>query len=219
MTQHPRSAIRRFSRRSVPALLLCLFVSTSCGDVARTGRSPVIVVIDSLEASSGAVPGQLSQTLESDVQTLVTRNVNGQNTQVPTIFEDAGAVSMRVILKDLGTPGFPAQPSPLQEVTINRYRVVYKRADGRNTPGVDVPYPFDGAVTFTVGFNQVSAGFILVRIQAKQEAPLQALIGGGGAITISTIAEVTFYGHDQAGNEVSVTGMISVNFADWGDPA
>jgi len=36
---------------------------------------------------------------------------------------------------------------------------------------------------------------------------------------ISTIAHVTFYGKDQNGNEVSVTGSISVNFADWGDPS
>jgi len=41
---------------------------------------------------------------------------------------------------------------------------------------------------------------------------------GGGALIISTIAEVTFYGHDQVGNQVSVTGTISVNFADWADP-
>jgi hypothetical protein len=61
--------------------------------------------------------------------------------------------------------------------------------------------------------------FVLVRAQAKLEAPLMALRGAGGGLIISTIAQVTFYGHDQAGNAVSVTGAISVNFADWGDPA
>jgi hypothetical protein len=29
---------------------------------------------------------------------------------------------------------------------------------------------------------------------------------------------VTFYGTDQAGNEVQATGSISVNFSDWADP-
>jgi hypothetical protein len=43
-------------------------------------------------------------------------------------------------------------------------------------------------------------------------------VGQGGAFAISTIADVTFYGTDQTGNDVSVTGSISVNFADWGDP-
>jgi hypothetical protein len=199
--------------------LFCAAVCTSCGDVSRTGRSPVLLVIDRLEGGSGARPGELSGTLQSDVLTLVQRTVNGENVQVPTIFEDAGEVALRTVLKDLGTPGFPAQPSPLQDVTINRYRVVFKRADGRNVPGVDVPYPFDGAITFTVGPNQVSGAFTLVRIQAKQEAPLAALAGGGGARAISTLAEVTFYGRDQAGNEIAVTGLISVNFADWADPS
>jgi hypothetical protein len=44
-----------------------------------------------------------------------------------------------------------------------------------------------------------------------------AMRGGGGAFLISTIAKVTFYGKDQTGNTVSITGQISVNFADWGD--
>ena len=43
-------------------------------------------------------------------------------------------------------------------------------------------------------------------------------MSGGAQNVISTIAEVTFYGRDQAGNEVSVTGSISVNFSDFGDP-
>ncbi len=58
----------------------------------------------------------------------------------------------------------------------------------------------------------------LVRIQAKDEAPLKQLVNGGGAIAISAIAEVTFYGADQAGREVSAVGRIGVTFADWGDP-
>jgi hypothetical protein len=29
---------------------------------------------------------------------------------------------------------------------------------------------------------------------------------------------VTFYGQDQTGREVTVTGTISVDFANWGDP-
>jgi hypothetical protein len=82
-----------------------------------------------------------------------------------------------------------------------------------------VPYSFDGAATGTIGADGSVLTFVLVRAQAKLEAPLRALRGGGGAIVISTMAEVTFYGADQNGNTVSVTGTISVNFADWGDPA
>jgi hypothetical protein len=47
---------------------------------------------------------------------------------------------------------------------------------------------------------------------------LKDLTGGGAVRTISTIADITFYGRDQVGNDVSITGSISVNFSDWGDP-
>ena len=60
--------------------------------------------------------------------------------------------------------------------------------------------------------------FVLVRAQAKVEAPLKSLRRRRRRRSISTIADVTFYGKDQTGNDVAVTGSISVNFADWGDP-
>lgn len=211
--------VRNSRLRALALVLLpAAAVSISCGKVSRTGRAPVILVIDSLLGSSGAQPGNLSTSLESDVVTVVQTNIGGQQVLVPTVFEDAGEVQMHIVLKDPGTPGFPAVPSPLQDVVVNRYRVVYKRSDGRNTPGIDVPYPFDGAITFSVGSNGSTAGFLLVRIQAKLEAPLSALVGGGGAGAISTYAEVTFYGADLAGNAISATGLINVNFADWADP-
>jgi hypothetical protein len=94
--------------------------------------------------------------------------------------------------------------------------VVYRRADGRNTPGVDVPFPFDSGVTVTVTADGGSTGFEIVRSVAKLESPLRALKDNPDMI--STIAEVTFYGHDQAGNDLSATGMIGVNFANFADP-
>jgi hypothetical protein len=97
--------------------------------------------------------------------------------------------------------------------------VSYRRSDGRNTQGVDIPFDFDGAVTFTVRpGEEARVPFSLVRAQAKLESPLMALRYGGNGLLISTIADVTFFGHDQTGRETSVTGKISVNFADWADP-
>ena len=58
----------------------------------------------------------------------------------------------------------------------------------------------------------------LVRVQAKQEPPLRNLRGGGGALAISTIADVTFYGRDMSGRDVSASASISIVFADWADP-
>lgn len=201
------------------AVLAGLLASSGCSDAVRQGRGSGYLVVDSIAATSGADPSVFTNYLQSDVQTLVKTkvNINGEDVdvKVPTIFEDPARVILHLNSKD------PASPvSPTNSVTISRYRVVYKRTDGRDTQGVDVPYAFDGAVTATIPADgsAITVGFVLVRAASKQEPPLRALVGGGGALYISTLAEITFYGRDQAGNEVSVTGTITINFADWGDP-
>ena len=162
-------------------------------------------------------PTNSATTLLSDVQTLVERSVNGETVMVPTTFNDVGQVIMSLILKDPGQSGIVAAPSALNQVTITRYRVEYRRTDGRRTQGVDVPYPFDSAVTFTVPTEgTIEAGFEIVRHTAKQEAPLAALTRNPDVI--ATIADVTFYGRDQAGNDISVTGTMGINFGNFADP-
>jgi hypothetical protein len=205
--------------RAAAALGVAALAATACGEVARTGQSPAFLIIDSLEAASGAEPTEFGSTLNSDVVTNVETVIDGQTIRVPTVFNDLGRVSLRLALRNPGSQTSPLSPSTLNEITIVRYRVVFRRADGRNTPGVDVPYGFDGAFTMTVpSSGNVTGGFDLVRHQAKKEPPLSSLVGGGAQLLISTIAEITFYGRDQAGNEVSVAGALSVNFADFGDP-
>ena len=200
-------------------LAVCVAATGACGEVARSGRSPVLVVIDALEGASGAQPDAFSTVLFSDVQTLVEDQVGGQTVRVPTVYSDSGRATLRLVLKNPGPPSSPLGPSALNEVTITRYRVSFIRTDGRNTAGVDVPHAFDGAVTITIpASGSAAAVFAIVRHQAKMEPPLSGLSGGGAANMISTIAEVTFYGRDQAGNEVAVTGLMSVNFGDFGDP-
>lgn len=199
------------------AVALLASLAAGCGDVARNGRSPVLAVITSLEAASGAEPDTFGGVLHSDVQTLVSRTIDGETVRIPTVFSDPAEVEMRLQLRDLGVPGLPAAPSSLNDVTFTRYRVTYRRSDGRNTPGVDVPHPFDSAATFTVpSGGSAAASFILVRHIAKEEPPLRALITN--SVIITTIAEVTFYGHDLAGNEVMVTGSIGIFFGNFGDP-
>ena len=191
--------------------------STGCGDMSTASRSPVQLTLLSLQAASGATPDEFGSMLHSDVITNVTQTVGGQSVSVPTIFGDNGAAEFAIILKDPGSdPANPAGPSPLIVVTITRYRVVYRRTDGRNTPGVDVPHSFDSGATVTVTGDGGATGFQLVRTSAKQESPLRPLATNPDII--SAIAEVTFYGRDQAGNDVSVTGSIGVDFGNFGDP-
>jgi hypothetical protein len=202
--------------KSVVLLTLAALASSSCGEFTREGRSPAIVVVRSLLVARGDTPDELVGNLLSDVIVLRTSpSPCSDITPCRTIFNDVGEVQMSLILKD---PAIAASPSELNQVTINRYRVEYRRTDGRNTPGVDVPFPFDSAITFTVLNDGVaSMDFEIVRHAAKEEAPLKAL-GVNGNI-ISTIARVTFFGRDQAGNEVSVWGDVGVDFGDFADPA
>jgi hypothetical protein len=211
----------RVVRRAVRALLVLAMTLPFSGCTARQleGDSSAYLILNSIVGFSGAKPGEFNGVLASDVVTNVNRSVNGQQVASPTIYEDGAQVTFRLGLKDPGATDAPAVPSTTNFITVTRYHVRYIRADGRNTPGVDVPYAFDSAITATVGNGTTTSSLTLVRAQAKLEAPLAALANGGGAVMISTIAEVTFYGTDQAGREVSVVGTIGVNFGDWGDPA
>jgi hypothetical protein len=189
------------------------------GEFVRDAKAPARVVIVSMGAAPGAEPDEIGSFLLSDVLTLVTTGgLCTRESPCPTRFNDPGRVEMRLQLRDIGDPVNPNAPSDLNSVTIERYRVTYRRSDGRNTHGVDVPFPIDGAVSATIpASGSATFGFQLVRNAAKFEAPLAALINDYSLIT--TIAEVQFWGHDQVGNEVSVTGFIEITFGNFGDPA
>lgn len=198
---------------------VCLLSSASCGsELLRTGKAPVMLIIETLDAATGSDPGTFASPLLSDVLAEVD--------DVPTIFNDIGRATIRVELKDQsqGINRDPLNPvtaptiTPMNAVTITRYRVTFRRSDGRNAPGVDVPFGFDGAVTATIQPGDAAdVIFDLVRHASKSEPPLRNLVGGGGLRFISTVAEVTFFGRDQNANEVMVTGMIDVVFGDFGD--
>ena len=213
MTAKPAKFLTLFGVVAVSAAI------AGCGEFVRDGKSPARLVISSLQGASGADPDTLGTVVHSDVLTFVTTGGTCSDTNpCPTTFSDPGLVELMLQLRDLGNPAAPSSPSQLNAVTISRYRVEYRRSDGRNTPGVDVPYGFDGAVTFTVPTTGVAtAGISLVRGAAKLEAPLTSLINDNSLIT--TIAYVTFYGRDLAGNDVSVTGSIEITFGNFGDPS
>ena len=192
-----RWATRSVRPAAVAGMALAALGVSACGSGdAREGQASSYLIVERLVmADEGGAP------FESDV-------VSDDG-----IFEDGAVATLSAAMRDVTNPNGPTTNNL---ITINRYRVEFRRSDGRNQPGVDVPYAFDGAVTATVGpGDSITVPFVMVRIQAKLEAPLAALRFHGGALAISTIADVTFYGRDQAGREVSVKGSTSVNFADW----
>ena len=177
-----------------------LAAASACSASGHPGGASAYLVVQSLEAASGAKPGTFGGSLASDVLTK------------GGILEDLGRATFRLVMKD---PTI-TEPSPVNFITLRGYRVTFSRTDGRNVQGVDVPFAFDGALSATVtGSTPVS--LVLVRAQSKLESPLRSLVGGGGALAIATFADVLFYGADQAGHDVTVSARIGVTFADWGD--
>lgn len=202
------SATMLRARRGLAGLgaVICLLGSVSCNDLVQASRSSTILVISRIGAASGGTPDDPINTyLNSDVY------FKGQ------VFPDIGRVSTRLAFKSPGTSENPASPTSANWVTVTGYRVVYTRTDGRDEAGVDVPYPFEGGMTMTT-VDIATAEFTLVRAQAKLEQPLISLRNGGGAVRLSVVAEITFFGHDQTGAAVSALGTIGINFADWPDP-
>lgn len=191
-------------------------ISSACGgDMMRTGRAAVFLTVDNMQAASGGAGGSASSFLLSDVQVLVDQTVNGVTLRVPTVFNDTLTATIRSNEKNQNPDSLL---TIINAVTLTRYHVDFRRTDGRNTPGVDVPFGFDGGLGVTIQPGGTAAVSIeIVRHQSKLEPPLKNLAGVGGQGFISTIAEVTFYGRDQNGNEVAVTGRIDVQFGDFGD--
>ena len=201
--RHIMSNVTRLAAVAVIAV-----ISASCGgDLMLTGRGATYLTIMGMQARRGG-GSEISDNLLSDVATAA-----------GSIFNDLGVAVIRNELKDCGClAGNAATPTSINSVTLTRYRVVYRRTDGRNTPGVDVPFGFDGAITATIpAGDERTVVFDIVRHASKAEPPLRNLVQLGGQFIISTVAEITFFGRDQNGNEVSVSGMMDVTFGDFPD--
>ena len=186
-----------FARLGLVALAVA---SASCGSV-REGTGTSFLIVEGMDFAPGNDRTQFEATLHSDV------NTPGGN------FDDLGRATFRLGLKDPGSSTAPNTPTQNQFITIDRYHVRFFRADGRNTQGVDVPYEFDGAFTATVGGNSVQSAFVVVRHDAKREAPLAIL--GSNRLILTIIAEVTFYGRDQTGHETQAVARASIDFGNF----
>jgi len=201
-----------------PVLAAAAMVAStvSCGNVVRDGRSPVLLVVQKIAGVKGSstAGGTAAVPLISDVVTLVTTGGTCSPTNpCPTYFNDTGVATISLASKDI--VGLPS-PTSNNQVTITRVHVQYVRTDGLSTPGVDVPFPFDTAVTVTVPpSGTVDVPFEVVRNSAKLEQPLLDLRANG--IIVSTIANITFYGTDLVGNAITATGTLQVNFGNFAD--
>ena len=184
-------------RMGAALMLLAAAPLAGCSQV-RQGQAASYLIMTTLTGTNGC-PGATNASgsvLLSDVQCGTPPNAGAVN--------DPGSATLQLQLKDP-----QGSPSPNNFITVTQYHVQYQRSDGHNIEGVDVPYAFDGALTVTVS-DSATVGFTLVRLQAKHEAPLAAI--AANSLPMTMIATVTFYGHDQTGREVSVSGNIEITF-------
>ena len=196
--------------RTLSVLALVLSLTPGCitePDTVTNDASNALVQIVNMGAQSTDLEG-VGETVSDLLSDVCFADVDHPPC---TIFNDNGVVTMRGIPKDR-----TQLSSDINNVTFTRYRVTFIRADGRNVQGVDVPYAFDGAfnVTIPVPGDEVERGFILVRHQAKGESPLRE-ISFNRSLILSVIAQVDFYGADNAGRAVQVTGYVNITFADF----
>jgi hypothetical protein len=162
-------------------------------DYVTNSTAPVLFIVAAI--NGGAV-------LDSDIRT-----------SSGTICPDSTTVSLAVRAKNPNA----TQITVPQHVLVQKYDVRYFRTDGRGTEGLDVPYSFSGPMSSEVDLATSGATDVtveVVRRQSKLEPPLSNITG---IQIVSMIAEITISGETVAGQAVSATGRMQIDFADYGD--
>ncbi len=196
----------------------------------RIARVLAVTVLAFALAGCNALENVTDSMSRLVVVSLMGLNVEGSAAdyiQSDVLFEDpsTGATS---IIADIATAVMTAQMldpdpitgiSPYADIQLEKYQVTFTRADGRNTPGVDVPYPFEGDLTALIRVGaQTGVSFVIVRESAKMEPPLLDILQDSTrAENFTAIATVNFFGHDLSGKAVKATAAISITFANYGN--
>lgn len=183
--------------------------AVSCGispDFVQQDESQVDLRIMSITANACCLASEDSAFLISDVV------FKGG------VFNDNATLTVQAISKNQNIP-VGAAPGPVNDVILDRYDVVFRRSDGLNTPGVDVPFQTSSGMNQIViaGGDPSEAAILVVRHQAKDEPPLKNLVVGGGESILTMYADITVYGRTTSGQRVSATGRLQVTFANFAD--
>jgi hypothetical protein len=185
------------------ALVLTAFLALySCNPIEDDSRSASILRVENILGRDAQ--GATGNFLQSDVVE-----------STGTIRSDSATATLRAETLD---PNPMLGESQFNDIVVTRYLVSYSRSDGRNTPGVDVPYPFEGSLSTVVRVGTTAAiSFVIVREVAKIEQPLLRLVDVGAEQVLSCTAKVEFYGQDMANRTVRATGYLTIYFANYAD--
>jgi hypothetical protein len=201
-----KRATGSFRALRAAALLALLVGAVACNPVEKESQSASRLILEGLTGMD--VDGNKAGHLNSDV----------------VLVNSAGGLSWRADIASATFSVIPYDPlpllgtSPYYDVQLTRYTVSFTRNDGRNVPGRDVPYSFEGEISLRIGINQSGTiSFIIVREVAKQEMPLLGLYQANVGDVLNMTARVEFFGHDLAGRTVKASGTLPVYFANYAD--
>jgi hypothetical protein len=184
------------------ALLAASIFLPACNPLEDESRSNSILIVENITGKD--MSGTDAGFLQSDV-------VKKDN----SITTDTAKATLSAKFMDpapiLGT-------SQYSDIMVTRYVVSYSRTDGRNRPGADVPFPFEGSLSALVRVDSTtSVNFVIVREAAKLEAPLINLRDSAYGDILNMTAKIEFYGHDLTDKAVKATGYLTVYFANYVD--
>jgi hypothetical protein len=187
---------------SIVVIVSAILLFTSCNPIENHSKSASVLTVENIQGTD--INGQAANYLQSDV--LLNNN---------TVTADTAAATLSAATLDpdplLGT-------SQYSDILVTRYMVSYSRTDGKNVPGVDVPYPFEGSLSVLVkSGSSATFSLIVVREVAKLEPPLVALADLRAEGVLQVTARIDFYGQDLASRTVTTTGHLAIFFANYAD--
>lgn len=188
-------------------LIIAALFLASCAAKENDSTSGSFLVINSLTGNDlEGLPG--STTVFSDVNT------------AGTIINDNGMAEVTTLTYDPTPDSVDHDITYYNNVVVDQIDVEFKRTDGRNVEGVDVPYRFTQPVNWLVEVDATEEiPFVMIRHVAKLEAPLLQLRDLSQSFVLQLVAKVTLHGKDLGGHRVApVTGYMSVWCANFADP-
>jgi len=189
----------------ITVLFTVVFFLFSCNPLENTTRSNSLLLV--VKITGQDFEGATADYLQSDVLK--------EDQAAGYVVADTATATLRA---ELLNPDTDAESSLYNNIYVTRYVVTYTRSDGRNSPGVDVPHSFEGALQAWIQIGQEEdLGFIIVREVAKAEPPLLDLHDAREEGVLQVTAQVDFYGHDTVNRQVKATGSLAIFFANYMD--
>jgi hypothetical protein len=187
---------------SIVVIVSAILLFTSCNPIENNSKSASMLTVENIQGTD--ISGQAASYLQSDV--LKSNS---------TVTADTAAATLSAATLD---PDPLMGTSQYSDILVTRYTVSYSRTDGKNVPGVDVPYPFEGSLSVLVkSGSSATFSLIVVREVAKLEPPLVALADSRAEGVLQVTARIDFYGRDPANRTVTATGYLAIFFANYTD--